>query len=55
MMANITQSVNKGTTDPSQISLGEDEEMHALPVIFTESIGKEVLSKIPFTLFSRTS
>ena len=30
MMVNITQSVNKGTTDPSQISLGEDEEMHAL-------------------------
>lgn len=30
MMANITQSVNKGTKDPNQISLGEDEEMHAL-------------------------
>lgn len=30
VMANITQSVNKGTKDPNQISLGEDEEMHAL-------------------------
>lgn len=30
VMANITQSDIKGTTDPSQISLGEDEEMHAL-------------------------
>lgn len=30
MIANVTQSVNKNTKHPYQISLTEDEEMHAL-------------------------
>lgn len=30
MMENVTQGVNKGTEDLNQISLREDEEMHAL-------------------------